>query len=70
MSTIALTVCAALVLFWVVIATGFLVWAIWSLAWHLYDTHMQNRLRIKNSDIDAAYTTGQFTVPYSQRDFK
>lgn len=51
-------------------ALGFLAWCAWSLFWRLYDEAMQNRLRIKNSDIDEAYVSGQFYVPHAMRDFK
>jgi hypothetical protein len=42
----------------------------WHAFWNWYDDRMQNSKRIANADIDAAYRTGQFYIPYSQRDFK
>jgi Flp pilus assembly pilin Flp len=45
------------------------VWA-WESFWDWYDDRMQNSKRIRNAKIDASYTTGQFSVPYNQRDFK
>jgi hypothetical protein len=45
------------------------VWA-WESFWGWYDDRMQNSKRIKNADIDAAYSTRQFHVPYTMRDFK
>jgi hypothetical protein len=46
----------------------FLVWVLWSLFWHLYDTRMENSKRIKNDKIDPAYQTGQWSV--GRRDAK
>jgi hypothetical protein len=45
------------------------VW-FWESFWNWYDNRMQNSKRIANEEIDAAYSTGQFYVPYNMRDFK
>lgn len=54
----------------VVVTAGLIGWGAWSLFWHLYDEHMQAQKRIANSQLDSAWTTRQFYIPYSQRDFK
>lgn len=42
----------------------------WVAFWDWFDDRMQNSIRIKNEELDAAYTTGQFNVPYTMRDMK
>lgn len=51
--------------------TAFVLWLLWSLFWHLFDTRMENSKRIANEQLDSAHVTGQFHTPtFSQRDFK
>lgn len=47
-----------------------LAYEAWVAFWNWFDDRMQNSKRIANERIDRAYTTGQFHVPYGQRDFK
>lgn len=42
----------------------------WHAFWGCYDNRMQNSKRIKNAEIDRAYTTRQFYVPPTMRDCK
>lgn len=51
-------------------ALAFIVWLLWSLFWTGYDHFMQRHLRLKNTDLDASYRTGQFAVPPTMRDHK
>jgi hypothetical protein len=39
----------------------------WVAFWRWYDYRMQNSKRIKNAQIDYAFYTRQFYVPYGQR---
>jgi hypothetical protein len=48
----------------------FMVWLLWSLFWTAYDHVMQRHLRVKNSELDVSYRTGQFYIPPSMRDIK
>lgn len=54
----------------VICAACFVVWLLWSLFWATYDHLMQRHLRVKNTDLDVSYRTGQFYVPPSMRDAK
>lgn len=51
-------------------AVCFVVWLVWSLFWTAYDHVMQRHLRVKNSELDVSYRTGQFYVPPAMRDTK
>lgn len=42
----------------------------WVAFWNWYDDRMQNSKRIANAELDSAYSTGQFYVPYTMRDMK
>lgn len=39
-----------------------LCWMVRDLFWHLHDKRMQNSLRIKNSQLDAAHRNRMFSV--------
>lgn len=51
-------------------ALAFIVWLLWSLFWTAYDHVMQSHLRVKNSELDVSYRTGQFYVPPTMKDSK
>jgi hypothetical protein len=44
--------------------------AAWVGFWNWFDDRMQNNKRIANEQLDTAYSTGQFYVPYTMRDMK
>ena len=51
-------------------ALCFVLWLLWSLFWTAYDHVMQGHLRVKNTELDASYRTGQFKVPFAMKDHK
>ena len=42
----------------------------WVGFWDWYDDRMQESKRIANEELDAAYRTGSFYVPYTMTDMK
>ena len=56
-----------------VVLLGFaalLLYSCWVWFWNWFDDQMQNSKRIANTELDGAYRTGQFYVPYTMRDCK
>lgn len=47
-----------------------LAYEAWVAFWNWYDDRMQDSKRIANAELDSAYSTGQFYVPYTMRDCK
>lgn len=52
------------------ISGAVLAYQAWTGFWNWFDDRMQNSKRIANAELDAAYRTGRFWVPYTMRDMK